>query len=415
MSAASTGRRPRARAVTLALIAAWPLLTLVGSWSVVTAWSDPSAGGWVKLLSNVAQVLTLPGWAVAVALSGYGLRTNWASAVLATGPVFACGLAVVWWLLRRPSARGTGLEPGTTGEFNRSRRAFLGRAVVGVPTAALPAAAVYGAAIEPGQLRVAEYGLPLHDLPPELDGLRIVHVSDTHLGPRVTAEHIEAAVGLAAEQRPDVVALTGDYIHNGEATIEHAATLMRPLIEAATVGVVGVLGNHDWYGAGRAMSFALRAVGVAMIDNQRVMLEAATRRLTNNVDVRGLLIAGVGDLLEAEVLPEQALAGVPSGVPRILLSHNPDVAELPVWRGGGPRVDLMLSGHTHGGQVSLPIIGPPIVPSAFGQRYAGGLVRGPMFPVIVSRGVGMSVLPVRFGVPPEIGVIVLRASSSVGA
>jgi predicted MPP superfamily phosphohydrolase len=85
-----------------------------------------------------------------------------------------------------------------------------------------------------------------------------------------------------------------------------------------------------------------------------------------------------------------------------LLSHNPDVAEDPILLASRLRVDLMISGHTHGGQVRLPLLGTPIVPSRFGSRYAGGFVKGPAFPVIISRGIGMSLLPVRWNVAPEI-------------
>src|SRR5581483_3856010 len=104
-----------------------------------------------------------------------------------------------------------------------------------------------------------------------------------------------------------------------------------------------------------------------------------------------------------------ALGALPAGMPRILLSHNPDVAEdrdfvEPKWRG-----DLMLCGHTHGGQVHVPGMGTPVVPSRYGQKYSQGLVQGPTCPVFICRGIGMSLMPVRFGVPPEIAVIELRA------
>jgi predicted MPP superfamily phosphohydrolase len=91
-------------------------------------------------------------------------------------------------------------------------------------------------------------------------------------------------------------------------------------------------------------------------------------------------------------------------MPRLLLAHEPDTAELPQLN---HRVDLMLAGHTHGGQVKLPLLGTPVVPSAFGSKYAGGLVQGPAYPVLVSRGIGTSIVPVRWGVPPEVVVITL--------
>jgi predicted MPP superfamily phosphohydrolase len=95
-------------------------------------------------------------------------------------------------------------------------------------------------------------------------------------------------------------------------------------------------------------------------------------------------------------------------MPRLLLSHNPDAAEDPRFLRARHRVDLMLSGHTHGGQVRLPVVGAPVIPSKYGQKYAAGLVQGPRCPVYVSRGLGLSGLPVRFGVPPEIVLFELQ-------
>jgi predicted MPP superfamily phosphohydrolase len=100
-------------------------------------------------------------------------------------------------------------------------------------------------------------------------------------------------------------------------------------------------------------------------------------------------------------------------MPRLLLSHNPDVAEEKAFVGSGLRVDLMVSGHTHGGQIYIPGLGAPFVPSRYGQKYAQGLVQGPTCPVFVCRGLGLSTLPLRVGVPPEIAVLELRCDPPV--
>ena len=119
------------------------------------------------------------------------------------------------------------------------------------------------------------------------------------------------------------------------------------------------------------------------------------------------LETGVGDLWTDQQRYDDALGGVPSSMPRLLLSHNPDVAEDAALRDPSRRVDLMLSGHTHGGQIYVPFMGTPVVPSRYKGKYARGLVQGPAFPVFVCRGVGHTVMPVRVGIRPELAVIEL--------
>src|SRR5262249_24297196 len=125
---------------------------------------------------------------------------------------------------------------------------------------------------------------------------------------------------------------------------------------------------------------------------------------------QGLAVCGVGDLWEDDQDYERALDDLPEEMPRLLLSHNPDVAEEKSFIRSGLRVDLMLSGHTHGGQIWVPGFGTPIVPSRYGQKYAGGWGGGPPGPVFVSRGLGLSMLPLRRGVTPEIAVLELRTA-----
>ena len=128
-----------------------------------------------------------------------------------------------------------------------------------------------------------------------------------------------------------------------------------------------------------------------------------------------LCFVGLGDLLTHTVEPETAFAGVDPDTARVLLAHVPDTLELDSVRSpGGPRIDLALSGHTHGGQIRVPLLGTPGVPSEYGQRYAGGLIDPSVSairaPTIVSRGIGVSIVPVRIGVPPEVVVVELLAS-----
>lgn len=306
--------------------------------------------------------------------------------------------------------------------INPSRRRFLFDTALASAGCLSAGAAANAALREPWRLQLQRYEVSIADLPPELDGLRIAQISDTHLGPRIPASFVREAIDLAISLKPDLFFLTGDYVSAKEHFIQPAAAMFRAVVDASPAErpPVGVLGNHDWQVNGAAMREALAAVGVRMIDNAHVFLDAATRAIVNTPPARGVAIVGVGDLSEDRIDAYHAFLNVPPKMPRLLLSHQPDVAEMVdvtgIRRDGrrslAPRVDVMFSGHTHGGQVKLPIIGAPLVPSLYGQKYIGGVVQGPAFPVVMSRGVGMSVLPIRWGAPPEIVEITLRAKSA---
>ncbi len=264
--------------------------------------------------------------------------------------------------------------------------------------------ALYSVLVEPSWLRLRRYELKIANLPPELDGLKLGHFSDSHYGPLVGLMHIRRAIAMLNAEEPDLVLLTGDYVHETPASIPDGISVLTSL--KARLGSLAVLGNHDHWEGAEACRAEFARHRLPLIDNQRVFLSA--RGLSDRPVGPCLAICGVGDLWEDSVDPEKALQDVPADCPRVLLSHNPDVAELLPDRFPQLRFDLQLSGHTHGGQVSFPGLGTPIVPSAYGPRYAGGLVQGPAWPVVVSRGVGLAVLPVRFRVPPEVGLITLR-------
>jgi len=234
----------------------------------------------------------------------------------------------------------------------------------------------------------------------------------------VPAELIDTAIEMALGLRPDVFLLTGDYVHCGLEWIDPATRQFAPLVATAKP-VLGVLGNHDWFNNGSLMTRSLRDVGVRMIDNDRLFLIAAGPvgfSLDDRPAESSICIAGFGDLRQDHIDPEKALAGIAPDVPRLVLAHNPDSAEEPpgVTRRGAPRIDLMISGHTHGGQVRIPGLGTGSgLMSRFGDRYSSGLVQGPACKVLISRGIGISLVPFRFLVPPEVVEITLtRASES---
>ena len=311
---------------------------------------------------------------------------------------------VLWQLMlyrRRWYARE--IEPATDSEPNvTGRRQFLMKTAVGGIALTAGGVGAWGVLIEPQQLRTRRYEVPIQDLPDSLNGLRLVHISDTHYGPYVSIQYLKKVYARANALEPDLVVLTGDYVHRTPRSIEPGIGAMGDL--RARLGVVAVLGNHDHWEGAEACLQAFGKTDIALVDNRRLFLD---RQGLSEQSRSGesICVAGLGDLWEEGIDPERALEGVSPTMPRLLLSHNPDTAEMIT---PPRRMDLMLCGHTHGGQVRLPLIGAPIIPIDHADRYAGGLCKGPNGPVLVSRGVGVAFLPVRLGVPPEIGLITLR-------
>ena len=235
-------------------------------------------------------------------------------------------------------------------------------------------------------------------LPPAFEGIRIALLSDFHHGPVVPAVMIRDAVRLANSLQPDLVALTGDFIQRGK---EWAAGCFRELsLLQAPLGIFGVLGNHDHYA--QAAGTVRRAMGAAGIH------DLTNRGLDLQRDGNTLRLCGVGDLWTEKQDLRSALGRADRPDSVILLSHNPDYAE----RLRDDRVGLVLSGHTHGGQCVFPLIGAPILPSRYGQKYASGLCRSPVAKVFVTTGVGHSSLPLRFNCPAEVALLTLTTPLS---
>jgi len=247
---------------------------------------------------------------------------------------------------------------------------------------------------EPWWLEVTRTDIPVPGLPPVLDGLTIVHLSDFHHSVVVSIGHVRRAVDLANSLGADLMLLAGDYVTGDRKYIAPVATELSRL--RAPRGVYAVLGNHDHWVDGPAVAAALSDAGIHVLRNR-------------NAPVTGdLWLVGVDDIwVDADDLPA-ALAGVPPDAPRLLLVHNADFMERPEVQ--VQRFDLVLAGHTHGGQVRLPGLGALIVPSSYGQKYAGGMVRLPNALVYVSRGIGLISPPVRFLCRPEIALIRLVAA-----
>jgi uncharacterized protein len=249
---------------------------------------------------------------------------------------------------------------------------------------------------DPKSLEIPDVLIPVRDLPPPFEGYRIALVTDLHRGPAVPAWWLMEVADRATDLKPDLIVLGGDFVSHSRRDLEDLPEILRRF--RARDGVVAVLGNHDhWIGPGE-VRWILEAAGIDELWNSARVLERDGGRIA---------IAGVGDFSHDAILLDQALAGLGPTVPRVVVSHNPDLAGyLPP----GLRVDVMLSGHTHGGHVRFPWFGPLTVPSQFGRRFLAGHIRVGGTELVVSRGVGSAAVP-RAWNPPDLPVIRLRRST----
>ena len=260
---------------------------------------------------------------------------------------------------------------------------------------------VYAVKIEPSRLLVNRTELALPRWPAPLDGVRVALISDVHIGsPCWDLPRLHETVARINAERPDLVLLAGDYSINGVwggkwVPIEPIAAELGQL--RAPLGVVSVLGNHDWWNDGKRGRAALEANGIRVLDDEVMRIEARGTSFT---------LLGMADEEVRSRSAQATLDLAPTEGPLLALVHEPDI-----FANMDERASLTLAGHTHGGQVKLPLLGRPIVPSRFGQRYAAGHIVENGRHLFVTTGLGTSIWPVRFGVPPEIAVLTLRAGS----
>jgi predicted MPP superfamily phosphohydrolase len=277
-----------------------------------------------------------------------------------------------------------------------NRRAFLKFSLYG-GTAALVGS--YPVLIERNIVQVNRYKIPIENLPLPFHGFTLAQLTDLHLGFLVSESFVEGIVHRTNKLRTDAIVCTGDYVHerNTLEEIERVWPILAKL--EAKHGVYSVLGNHDhWADADRSL-YWLDRTG----QNIRHQCKPVYK------DGERILIGGAGDYWEDELQIDKTFACSDEDECRVLLAHNPDSVDTHF----RTPVSLVLSGHTHGGQVVLPFFGAPILPVK-NKDYSSGLISTPRTQLFISRGIGWAIYPVRFNCYPEIAVLELINPDLIG-
>lgn len=247
----------------------------------------------------------------------------------------------------------------------------------------------YGSLVEPRRLSLERVRTPIPKLSAAFDGFKIAVLSDFHLHPYTPLSLIESAVQLANSVQPDAVVLLGDYGYTLGSIYELAPVFSRL---KAKHGVFAILGNHD-RGGMRTIPPALEGVGITVLRNSGVPISVANSEL---------FLAGTESIFFGFDL-EKSLAGRTGDAPTILLAHEPDIADTVAADG---RISLQLSGHSHGGQMRLPLVGALLLPP-WGRRYDQGLHKIKEMLLYTNRGIGLVGMPFRLNCLPEVTEITL--------
>lgn len=277
-------------------------------------------------------------------------------------------------------------------QFQLSRRTFL-RGLAATPLIGVAGLSAYARLVEPYSYWISETDVFIRNLPERFENFRITQLTDVHHSRIVGLDEVRRVVALAQQTNPDMFVLTGDYTSSYRRFIEPCAEALAPL--KAPEGVWAVLGNHDHYTDPELTTRALQRQHIGVLNN-------ALTRLQRGPDA--LQLSGIDDWTWNAVDWKTAFAGVKAETPTILLSHQPGVLDLDQTQ----NVALILSGHTHGGQIRVPWLGAPARLATPDLRYDRGLFRRGETQLYVSAGTGVIGLPVRFGVRPEIAVIRLK-------
>ena len=248
-------------------------------------------------------------------------------------------------------------------------------------------------------VEVNQIDLTLPRLPISFHGYRVIQLSDLHIGTWLTLEKLEEAVEIVNRHQPDLVAITGDFVsYYPEQYITDISSILSSI--DARDGTLAVLGNHDHWTDASMIRTHLDRVGIPVLNNRAHSTQRGIDRMH---------IAGVDDHYVNKARLDLVLEQLPPDGFSILMAHEPDFAEISAKTGV---FDLQISGHSHGGQISLPLIGPPYLPN-YGRKYPAGLYQVEGMYLYTNRGLGTAEIQVRLNCPPEITVFCLNAPNVV--
>lgn len=256
-------------------------------------------------------------------------------------------------------------------------------------------ALTYTFLIERYLFQVNTYSLPLPALPGEFNGYTIVQLTDLHFGFLMPLAVIKNLIHKANSLEKDIIVCTGDYIHQKDSSEQIDRVWPELCRLEAKDGVYSVLGNHDHWGDFSRSLYWLGKSG-QNLRHKAISIQRGSKRVW---------LGGCGDYWEDEIGIGKAFQNVPERDFKILLAHNPDTADTRF----STKIDLMISGHTHGGQVSIPFLGPPVLPVR-NKKYSSGFIKAKTTNIFISKGLGWAILPVRFNCLPEISVLKLFAA-----
>ena len=262
----------------------------------------------------------------------------------------------------------------------------------------------YSTEVEMNWIEITNLTLKLRRLDPALTGLRLVQISDFHLGQWINKERLDRVFKMALEQAPDYLLLTGDYLEyrpygrpNEWATYEENLKLISSSFAqlSAFCPTIGILGNHDHKIYGGWVEQSLSEAGITVLRNSVMTIRRGNSQLH---------LAGLDDVSQKMDRLDVLMKSLPTDGAAILLAHEPDFADIAA---ATQRFDLQVSGHSHGGQIVLPILGPPLLPE-LGRKYSRGLYNNNNMLLYTNRGVGVTTVNARFNCRPEITVFTLE-------